>query len=183
MTGGTPDVTPLPGAEVPATTPIDLQVVVEPELAEEPILDAAWLDLEPFLDAEAGPAGPTCAHATDDGQDPDAIELPPPDEPWAQLAPGYAARIAPLEGPSMTSRAVPAYSPETDGELEIRNVAGDALRPVPAPTASTRPKQDEWGLYDPEQCGFAALLQRLDELANDDRRERERGNRSGIMRP
>jgi hypothetical protein len=24
--------------------------------------------------------------------------------------------------------------------------------------------QDEWGLYDPEQCGFAALLERLEEL-------------------
>jgi len=24
--------------------------------------------------------------------------------------------------------------------------------------------QDEWGLFDPEQCGFAALLDKLDEI-------------------
>jgi hypothetical protein len=28
----------------------------------------------------------------------------------------------------------------------------------------TKPVQDEWGLFDPEQCGFAALLAKLDEV-------------------
>jgi hypothetical protein len=28
-----------------------------------------------------------------------------------------------------------------------------------------KPVQDEWGLFDPQQCGFAALLARLDEIA------------------
>jgi hypothetical protein len=28
----------------------------------------------------------------------------------------------------------------------------------------TRPVQDEWGLFDPAQCGFAALLEKLDEI-------------------
>jgi hypothetical protein len=28
----------------------------------------------------------------------------------------------------------------------------------------TRPIEDEWGLFDPEQCGFAALLDKLDEI-------------------
>jgi hypothetical protein len=32
-----------------------------------------------------------------------------------------------------------------------------------------RPVQDQWGLFDPEQCGFAALLAKLDEIgARDD---------------
>jgi hypothetical protein len=46
---------------------------------------------------------------------------------------------------------------------------------VSAHTPSTRSKnhpkpiQDEWGFFDPEQCGFAALLHKLDEiLENDD---------------
>jgi len=39
----------------------------------------------------------------------------------------------------------------------------------PAPLAAkrvkrTRPIEDEWGLFDPEQCGFAALLDKLDEI-------------------
>jgi hypothetical protein len=46
---------------------------------------------------------------------------------------------------------------------------------VPAPVRQsakkpTRPPQDEWGFFDPAQCGFAALLAKLDEIteAGDD---------------
>jgi hypothetical protein len=31
-----------------------------------------------------------------------------------------------------------------------------------------KPVQDEWGFFDPQQCGFAALLARLDELAEEE---------------
>jgi hypothetical protein len=30
-----------------------------------------------------------------------------------------------------------------------------------------QPSQDEWGIFDPDQCGFAALLDKLDELEGD----------------
>jgi hypothetical protein len=44
-----------------------------------------------------------------------------------------------------------------------------AAQAPPAPLAAkrvkrTRPIEDEWGLFDPEQCGFAALLDKLDEI-------------------
>jgi len=29
-----------------------------------------------------------------------------------------------------------------------------------------KPAQDEWGLFDPQQCGFAALLAKLDEVTD-----------------
>jgi hypothetical protein len=29
---------------------------------------------------------------------------------------------------------------------------------------AVKPVQDEWGFFDPEQCGFAALLAKLDEI-------------------
>ena len=32
----------------------------------------------------------------------------------------------------------------------------------------TKPIQDEWGFFDPEQCGFAALLAKLDEVTDSD---------------
>ena len=38
-----------------------------------------------------------------------------------------------------------------------------ALRP-PKPM----PVQDEWGFFDPQQCGFAALLAKLDEIIDTD---------------
>lgn len=48
--------------------------------------------------------------------------------------------------------------------------------PKPAPASrkkAARPKkakpvQDEWGFFDPEQCGFAALLAKLDEITEDE---------------
>jgi hypothetical protein len=40
-------------------------------------------------------------------------------------------------------------------------VAADPLKKRPK---RTRPIEDEWGLFDPEQCGFAALLDKLDEI-------------------
>jgi hypothetical protein len=51
-------------------------------------------------------------------------------------------------------------------------VAKPAVKPAPAPPPvdpasrpkRTRPIEDEWGLFDPEQCGFAALLDKLDEI-------------------
>jgi hypothetical protein len=43
---------------------------------------------------------------------------------------------------------------------------------APAKRASGRhkPIQDEWGFFDPEQCGFAALLAKLDEIIDTDDR-------------
>jgi hypothetical protein len=178
-----PDAAPLrPESDVSAAA-IDLQVFVEPERADEPVVDAAWLDLEPFLDDEARPAGHPPTQAADGVADADVIELPAPDELWAQLAPGYAGRMAPLEGPSMTPRSARAAAHERTTALDTTEAEDAALRLVRVAPGADRPTQDEWGLYDPEQCGFAALRLRLDELANDDRRERERDNRSAIMRP
>jgi hypothetical protein len=39
-----------------------------------------------------------------------------------------------------------------------------AAAPKPPRNAPTRPIQDEWGLFDPAQCGFAALLDKLEEI-------------------
>ena len=33
-------------------------------------------------------------------------------------------------------------------------------------TKKQKPIQDEWGFFDPEQCGFAALLAKLDEITD-----------------
>jgi hypothetical protein len=35
------------------------------------------------------------------------------------------------------------------------------------PQAKPKPAQDEWGMFDPQQCGFAALLAKLDEITGD----------------
>ena len=35
-------------------------------------------------------------------------------------------------------------------------------------TADGRPVQDEWGIFDPNQCGFSALVNKLDEVTEPD---------------
>ena len=43
--------------------------------------------------------------------------------------------------------------------------------PAPAQQEKSRPPvQDEWGFFDPEQCGFSALLTKLDEISEDEKR-------------
>lgn len=49
-----------------------------------------------------------------------------------------------------------------DGPLPVTPRGTKERRPA------ARPPQDEWGLFDPEQCGFAALVARLEELTEDD---------------
>ena len=72
--------------------------------------------------------------------------------------------------------APPAKKPQRPRAPEPRvQAAKPAPAPAPEPAAvpdepkkprpkRTRPIEDEWGLFDPEQCGFAALLDKLDEI-------------------
>ena len=55
--------------------------------------------------------------------------------------------------------------------------AAQVERPVPAPAVvhndlrakrKSTPIQDEWGFFDPHQCGFAALLEKLDQITDAD---------------
>jgi hypothetical protein len=55
------------------------------------------------------------------------------------------------------AKPAPAPSPAPAPEP----VQADPKKPRPK---RTRPIEDEWGLFDPEQCGFAALLDKLDEI-------------------
>ena len=75
----------------------------------------------------------------------------PPQRPRAAETRVRAARPAPAPVP--TPAPAPAPAPMV--------AAADPKKPRPK---RTRPIEDEWGLFDPEQCGFAALLDKLDEI-------------------
>jgi hypothetical protein len=60
-----------------------------------------------------------------------------------------------------------------DALIQANRPARPAPEPKPKQTKkirarTPRPMQDEWGFFDPEQCGFAALLAKLDEITEDD---------------
>ena len=53
----------------------------------------------------------------------------------------------------------------------------DSKRPLP-PSVSDRPVRDEWGIYDPEQAGFAAIFRKLNDVKKDDRDVKPSGDRT-----
>jgi hypothetical protein len=75
-----------------------------------------------------------------------------------------------------TERADKPADGPADGpadKLAGRPADKPAARPIkPAAVAKAgkkaKPVQDEWGFFDPEQCGFAALLAKLEEVTDSD---------------
>jgi hypothetical protein len=97
-------------------------------------------------------------------------ETPKPDRPeWSALIASLRQDIERLRGEHQTpATAAPAPT-------AARAAAPRAVTPAPARPAADqnarklksqggKPAQDEWGFFDPEQCGFAALLAKLNEI-------------------
>jgi hypothetical protein len=43
--------------------------------------------------------------------------------------------------------------------------------PAAGPSTTSRPAQDEWGMFDPDQCGAQALFEKLDAAAENAKSE------------
>jgi hypothetical protein len=114
--------------------------------------------------------------------EPDASDAPPPDELWAQIQSVQPA-IAPIEGPELKKRRPPT-PPRTPKAPRAKVKTAVPAKPARSPRTKkpTKPMQDEWGLYDPEQCGFAALLERLEDLTESEAADKKEEGRSAIMR-
>ena len=59
--------------------------------------------------------------------------------------------------------------PATQGSSDTPKKSRSRSAGAKTRTRSEPPVQDEWGFFDPEQCGFAALLTKLDEIADQDK--------------
>jgi hypothetical protein len=70
------------------------------------------------------------------------------------------------EPPQEKPKAKPSAAEIVAPAPEPVPVSASAQVPAPVMRRSRRSKpiQDEWGFFDPEQCGFAALLAKLDEI-------------------
>jgi hypothetical protein len=147
------------------------------------------LDLSEFLDQPG-----SAVHAGTAALNPSPV--PRTDQPSVA-----SARNAPAEtlaaseggqGPTRTSETAPAEPDEADWLDVVEGLRRDVERLDAAPAATTpvrmskpikksprktlkgKPIQDEWGFFDPEQCGFAALLAKLDEVTTKDAPARPR---------
>jgi CheY-like chemotaxis protein len=146
---------------------------------------AVWEDLESYLDdmeletaaARSQPSIPA------EEQEPAIGDESSADELGATLESAQQPASARSEGPQPKKKR-PSPPPKT--QKVARAPKTKELRvPKPARPRAKKPKrpmQDEWGLYDPEQCGFAALLERLEELTEREAPDKEDEGRSAIMR-
>jgi hypothetical protein len=99
----------------------------------------------------------------EDEPGPSADDYDPNRDLWMPLTTGARTEWPPLAAVITVPPAAPAPV-EADGSPASKRASGGRKK-KPAPTAP-KPAQDEWGLYDPQQCGFAALLAKLDEVTD-----------------
>jgi len=125
----------------------------EQELEEEAFVD---VDLSELLEVEA-----EAVSAADVEEEPPVYELsanPLADDfdDWQQVVDALKREGARTQLPRRKEREeVPAAPPP-------------APTRAPAAIAAAKRPQDEWGIYDPDQAGMAALFAKLEELTSDD---------------
>jgi hypothetical protein len=115
----------------------------------------------------------------------DAMIVPPPTpaqaerSAWLELVESLRSDIERLKtekegGTSPPSSPPPVVEQPTPvaarSMSKVRKPAAPVVQMPPAAARVSRtkvrkPVQDQWGLFDPEQCGFAALLAKLDEIS------------------
>jgi hypothetical protein len=77
------------------------------------------------------------------------------------------------EGGGADDRARNSRGPSPNGSSESETVhdvlsASEAMPRKRRRRSKDAPVQDEWGFFDPDRCGFAALLAKLEEITEDE---------------
>jgi hypothetical protein len=88
--------------------------------------------------------------------------------------PVAAAPAAAVPTPKVAARRILPKRP-----VSVHEYA--APEPKPARRKVNPPIQDEWGLFDPQQCGFAALVAKLESVTEDEDVEKQRGTSARLV--
>jgi hypothetical protein len=135
---------PAPVAAPPA--PAIVAAPPAPTPVEEPIEESVEIDLSAMFDEsvvrQLSAAIETVAR--------DGVSAAPP-------PPRDATSVPPA--PHVRPRPPRPSSPSASASVQ-------AAAPRPKRFPERKPIQDEWGFFDPAQCGFAALLAKLDEITH-----------------
>ena len=71
-----------------------------------------------------------------------------------------------------------------DSNADALSLTDSAATPPAQPEvdeANRPPMQDEWGIFDPDQCGFSALVDRIDEVAESKKAPHRKGVTSRVI--
>jgi len=174
-------------------------VMVEPALVEPVLVATVMVEpvlVEPAIEPAIVDTAPMAASATvdeDEGlwlltRSPQIIEFgdEAPRKEIDTLVPGLVSLLPSPQDLTLPRDVKPVAPFEVIFELpQVITVRDDACEPAsqrrpvaatPAAPADTDtdfgapPVRDEWGIFDPSKCGFSALLAKLDEISDEDRR-------------
>ena len=89
--------------------------------------------------------------------------------PRAAPPPSPAPAEVADETPTLTLR-----QPDDPASTDGHGCDAGMPRPEPEHVAGPQPVQDEWGLFDPNKCGFPALVEKLNDVADEDDSRKKR---------
>jgi hypothetical protein len=175
--------------------------------AIEPVVDVRAVEAVAPLECISTPdAGPDPLLFCDVETGPPAIDVRDPQPPPAAVVAAVAARTPAkperpewvelieslrqdierlkMERLAPVSIAVPReegpvaiLAPDAGSPMRVVSGVHTPKRPTVPAKKAPRPVQDEWGLFDPEQCGFASLLAKLSEVTEGN----DRGGSSRVL--
>ncbi len=156
-------------AETPASFEVDLTDVVE-------VLDEEPMDVDPRAAAttQHAPVDPV-AETVDVYElsvEPDLSELETelitPAAPQRERPAPKTAAAAPVVGEHAAAvESAPAAAADANGGRKKGKRTTKSPKTTPPRQAKALAAQNEWGVFDPNQCGFAALVDKLDEVADE----------------
>ncbi len=148
---------PLEGMLAEAATSLD-EFQAHPE--DEPI--AAFVQVE-IAQPEARPE-PTPERSEPLSEPRPAAASPKPDHPeWHELIASLRQDIQRRRGEPASRSVQPIAARPADSGDGNENRHVKKQKPF---GKKSKPVQDEWGFFDPEQCGFSALLAKLEEITD-----------------
>jgi CheY-like chemotaxis protein len=170
-----------PPRSAPQTQPEDLKEWFE--IVEALRRDAEQLDARRATSVADDALEKLAAEHTAEAA-PEHLDVAPPTRTAAEDPDRAAETIGLPPTPSESVTTVDA-GPETSAAYRaVSEVALQEAAPVgvPEPTPKRKrrrtknnPAQDEWGFFDPDQCGFAALIEKLEEITEKDEKPAPRG--------
>jgi len=155
---------PIATSETPGETrgPLEVDLTCDIDALEEPEAETAVGTAPPEEDVYELSASPAL-HDLES-----ALEAAAPP---AAVVPNPLHEIAPAEPPPVVAH------PADNNEPEKSRKRSDKKGPKKPSKPNKRPAQDEWGLFDPDRCGFAAVVQKLNEVTDD---EDPKANRTSV---
>jgi len=82
---------------------------------------------------------------------------------WVKPEAPLTILSSPTEAAAPRATAPGNVNPPAQHEVVRKTRPENRLRELE--TSEQRPKQDEWGIFDPDQCGFSAVVDKLDKVA------------------